>query len=361
MASKRESVFGTTPQDLKKINDNFESLWYKVNGDLSFEDTNSDLANKISTQWIPVQGEGNLDSTHPLYIRFYIPPNVSNIKTAKFSIVTSRYRMDSENTDSPTQTIVGAVTMSTEQTIATASASLENTTVYANASSSSVPLSVGATSGGGGSNNETHPVEYWGTAESSTPAPTEVMAYTDALEFDPLGYYYVGINYDTACVRANRTNEGVYSTPGNLIPLVDLVMLQHTHRVNLPNHTHTVSASLGSHSHSIAIDIAPHTHTMTIAINPHTHQANFQIELPPHSHSLVEKIKDSITSPTGVNFKINNVAFGSVLSGDNQVLNDVDIASNVLVGQWNVIEISSTSVARVTMYGIIEMIQKYYK
>lgn len=48
MQYKRQRVFGTTPRDIKAINDNVESLWYKTFGNLSFADFEYQLQNKVN-------------------------------------------------------------------------------------------------------------------------------------------------------------------------------------------------------------------------------------------------------------------------------------------------------------------------
>ena len=80
MTYVREEVRGTTGQDIMKINENFMNIFEKVFGDINFSDTDTALQNSILTQYIPFQGDGNLDKTYPLYVRFYVPPNIKTIK-----------------------------------------------------------------------------------------------------------------------------------------------------------------------------------------------------------------------------------------------------------------------------------------
>ena len=91
----RQDINSTSPQDLLKINENFMNIFEKVFGDINFSDTAQELQTKIMTQYLSVQGEGNFDSSYPLEIRFFVPPNVKSIKSSSFNIVTGCYRFDS--------------------------------------------------------------------------------------------------------------------------------------------------------------------------------------------------------------------------------------------------------------------------
>ena len=98
MSYIRQDVRGTSGQDIAKINDNFMNIFEKVFGDINFSDADKSLQNNILTQWIPFQGEGNLDKNYPLHIRFYVPPNIKTIKSAKLNAFVENYRMDSDVT-----------------------------------------------------------------------------------------------------------------------------------------------------------------------------------------------------------------------------------------------------------------------
>ena len=49
------------------------------------------------------------------------------------------------------------------------------------------------------------------------------------------------------------------------------------------------------------------------------------------------------------------------MSGSNATQNDIDISEHIKVGQWNVIKVTSSTVARITLYGIIELSTRVYK
>ena len=43
----RQQINGITPQDIRKINDNTETIWEKVHGDGNFTDNDKDLGTTI--------------------------------------------------------------------------------------------------------------------------------------------------------------------------------------------------------------------------------------------------------------------------------------------------------------------------
>ena len=92
MTYVREEVRGTTGQDIMKFNENFMNIFEKVFGDINFSDTDTALQNSILTQYIPFQGDGNVDKTYPLYVRFYVPPNIKTIKGATLNAFVENYR-----------------------------------------------------------------------------------------------------------------------------------------------------------------------------------------------------------------------------------------------------------------------------
>ena len=95
----REQIHGTSGQDIMKINENFMSIFEKVFGDINFSDTDEALQKSILTQYIPFQGDGNLDKNYPLTIRFYVPPNVKKVNKASLNVFLENYRMDSDITE----------------------------------------------------------------------------------------------------------------------------------------------------------------------------------------------------------------------------------------------------------------------
>ena len=355
MAYIRQRISGTTPQDIKKMNDNIENLWFKTFGDITYDDVNSDMQNKVMTQWLPVQGEGNIDSSHPLYIRFFIPPNVRKIKTSNFNIITSRYRMDSDITNSqPSKVYESATTSSVYPETSRTSSTMNEVTRTSSSASSGV-----ASVGGGGSTSSsgggaTAYIEKWGTPPKLTNAPSTYIGLS-TVKPSQMGTYYATTNdtKDTmgVVVTQNNTNTGA------ITEIVDLHWLQHCHSV--PNHYHT----LPTHSHNISLQ--PHSHNITIpshyheTIFPsHSHTVDVELEIPEHAHNLNEGIKESAEEPKGIVIYINDNRCSDSLYGDNRTQNDIDITENLNIGAWNIIKVVSNNVSRVTIYGTIEMITK---
>ena len=305
MSLERKPVRGTTPQDIA----NMDSLWFKVFGNLSIGDVDQQFLDKLNTQYTPIQGEGNLDSTHPLYIRFYIPPNVKKLNKAPINIILSRYRMDSDVALGGGGVVGGEIAISTSSQNVTASLS----------------TSPQATS--------TYPVDKWGGR-----LPNGVDVYVDqplswfdsdeayssnGLQMegiDPNGDYVAG-------VPITRHNDGTLFS--------DLFMLGHIHKIVIPGHTHSFS------------------------IQPHSHSGVARFDIPEHLHNLNEGIKESSKSPSGVVVYINDKAVTNSLSGDGQTVTELDIVDNLIIGSWNVIKVVCTDVSRVTLYGIIELVNEF--
>ena len=79
----------------------------------------------------------------------------------------------------------------------------------------------------------------------------------------------------------------------------------------------------GTHSHGMS-----HTHSVTI---------------PSHSHSLSYGIYES-TAPAGVTVKVNGVTAGGPYNTNQD---NINIIANLVIGQWNTIELSSTRLGRI--------------
>lgn len=310
----REQVNGTSPQDIMKINENFESMWYKLHGDVDFEDTNKGLKNKIQTQYIPVQGEGNFDKNYPLYVRFYIPPNAKEIKSSSFNAICENYRMDSG--------------------VAEGGGGIENVDLNISMGNSSISCSVET------SEATTHPVWLWfgksGNIDNGLVPPLKSVG-----DYGQETYYWDDRGYYTKGTYANRDLR--YGLPLYLVDVnpngspreeavVDAMSLNHVHK--FPGHSHTFIQQ------------------------PHSHSGNGRLRLDPHTHPLKEGIKVSTTTPQNVVLHINNEPY-AVLDGSNTSANNVDITKHIKMGEWNVIKVTTSNLARITIYGTIELILKY--
>ena len=390
MAYMRRDVRGTTGQDIEKINSNFMDIFDKVFGNINFSDADTKLKNKILTQWIPIQGEGNLDSSNPLYIRFFVPPNTRTVVSTNFNVITEHYRMDSSitSTEESKQEVVSVASSVAPSQTKSSSISPETTktssiepdqTITATSSASGVSgisnANVGISSVGGGgvtSYGGGGAVEYvrkWGSPGYEVDAPTDYIYpnNTSMINSNLGGFITSNDNRLTygAVVPVGKMSNSVAPTY-----YVDLYSIQHSH--NVPSHTHDVPAhshsiTLQPHTHSVKMEghahdvtipshshdvtIPPHSHDLTIP--SHTHEVTGSVTIPAHSHTLNEGIKISATSPSNVKFHINDNVFAT-LQGNNSA-NNIDITDKIKIGEWNTIKITSSTVARATLYGTLEI------
>lgn len=351
----RENINGVTPQDLNKMNTNFMSIWKTLFGGLDFSDTNNELKKKIQTQQMPVQGESNFDMNFPAYIRFFVPTNTKEITSTSFNIICERYRMDSGVAMDGGSIIDAPIEMS----LASASTGI--------ASVSSPTVGVSSVGGGGStsaSNSELSTyVNYWGNWNPKEPddpsydviatvAPYKFYSDTNetgnnAGDFPISGYPPYGTaesdlanypHYFAAVYEDDRARHWL-----------DLATVQHKHII--PSHKHT----LPDHSHNVSLE--PHTHT--IELEPHTHEASAKISIPDHSHKLKEGIQISQSDALGVNVKLNGNVIATLDSASNSIKNNVDAKDFVKIGEWNTIECTTQNLARITIYGIIELVMNY--
>lgn len=229
-----ESIRGTTPQDIGKLNTILLKLQSKVFSKFSFKDFDYNTQKKISTQLLPASGVGNFVADKPYRIYFYIPKDRYKIVGGRFSFLGGRYRVD----------------VDTKQDGAISGGSLETT--Y----NGSGEIMTG--SGGGGT---------------------------------------VGVSNNT---------------------------------VTIANHRHDVS-------------IASHKHTGTINI-------------PAHKHELAKTISVEDTTPSSIVIKLNESVVTNLTSTAMEK-NDIDVSKLLKVG-WNTLECSTTTLARIYFYGIIELVIK---
>ena len=390
MAYMRRDVRGTTGQDIEKINSNFMDIFDKVFGNINFSDADTKLKNKILTQWIPIQGEGNLDSSNPLYIRFFVPPNTRSVVSTNFNVITEHYRMDSSitSTEESKQEVVSVASSVAPSETKSSTVSPETTktssvepsqTISATASASGVSgissanVAVSSIGGGGvtsyGGGGAVEYVRKWGSPGYEVDAPTDYIYpnNTGMINSNLGGFITSNDNRLTygAVVPSGKMSNSVAPTY-----YVDLYSIQHSH--NIPSHTHSIpehshSITLQPHTHSVTMEghahdvtipshshdvtIPPHSHDLTIP--SHTHEVTGSVTIPAHSHTLNEGIKISATSPSNVKFHINDSVFAT-LQGNNSA-NNIDITDKIKIGEWNTIKITSSTVARATLYGTLEI------
>lgn len=318
----REDIHGTTPQDINKINNNMMSIWNKVFGDVNFADADNDLKKRICTQYIQVQEGGNFDVNNSLWIRFYVPPDVKKVESTGFNFILERYKMDSGIT------MGGGGVQDVNLTIGMANSSI-TASVSAFANSSGVQRWAG----------------WYNDFSRGVNPPNDAFMNWTVGSTDPISDWT--INYDTGYAYYNGIDAPPYPTGWLGAPcsyvnsaddsqshwIVDLAMLNHYHDI--------------SHSHNFVQ-------------SPHTHSASASITLPPHSHDLKEAIQISSRTPDNVSIILNGVLINNTISEQAPTLNNVDRADLIHIGEWNTIEVTTSSVARISCYGTIKVIQNYF-
>ena len=393
MAYIRQEIRGTSGQDIAKMNDNFMGIYDKVFGNINYSDTDTDTKNKINTQWLPVQGEGNLDTSNPLYIRFFVPPNTKKVKSSNFNVITEHYRMDSSitSTEESKQEVVSVVSSVAPSETKSSTVSPETTktssvepsqTISATASASGVSgissanVAVSSVGGGGvtsyGGGGAVEYVRKWGSSEYEVQAPTDyIYPKMDGMINSNLGGFIT--SNDSRLTYGAVVPVGTMSGSTTPTYYVDLYSIQHSH--NIPSHTHSIpehshSITLQAHTHSVTMEghahnvtipshshdvtIPPHSHDLTIP--SHTHEVTGSVTIPAHSHTLNEGIKISATSPSNINFHINDTVFCTIQGSKSE--NNLDITDKIKIGEWNTIKVTSSTVARATLYGTLEIIIK---
>ena len=98
--------------------------------------------------------------------------------------------------------------------------------------------------------------------------------------------------------------------------------------------------------------------SVSVSVPPHSHTGEASVTIPEHTHELKEGIRVSTTAPGTTNVYVNDNKVCSVSSG-NATANNIDISQYVKVGEWNIIKVDTTNLARISVYGTIEAIMKY--
>ena len=98
--------------------------------------------------------------------------------------------------------------------------------------------------------------------------------------------------------------------------------------------------------------------SVSVSVPPHSHTGEASVDIPEHTHELKEGIRVSTTAPGTTNVYVNDNKVCSVSSG-NATANNIDISQYVNIGEWNIIKVDTTNLARISVYGTIEAIMKY--
>ena len=318
----RQQINGITPQDIRKINDNTESIWEKVHGDLNFVDNDNDVQAKIMTQYIPVQSEGNFDINFPLEVRFYVPPNVKKVKSTSFNINVENYRMDSDIAMNNAETVPVSVTSSVSTTSITAS--VENT-------------------------SQTSLVKTWGNYDVN-----DANSIVDVVEIGATKNLMFA-DYDNLPDETHYSQSDEYGTalPYTVFRAINQQLtnvLAPCYQIKEPSSGKTgwyVDLASLQHKHDIS-------HTHNFRQSPHNHSISASVTLPPHQHALREGIKVSTTPPNGIGVTLNGISVAN-MSYLNPSIVDLNVKDYVKIGDWNKITFTTSNLARIVFYGIIEL------
>lgn len=304
----REQINGNTPQDIMKVNENFEAIWYKLHGDVDFADTNRGLKNRIQTQYIPVQGEGNFDKNYPLYVRFYVPPNTKEIKSSSFNAICENYRMDS-----------------------------------------------GVAEGGGGVEDVELNISMGGSNATITSASTSSNYFGEEEIVDGVNC----IKSNSGRIARNINGGDIWQTQKDKGWYVPVMKPSYpTESLEFVEAFKDGYISLNDFYVRILTSKLQHSHNVSIAQSTHTHSGNGKLDLAPHTHQLKEGVKVSTNTPQNVVLHINDEPY-AILDGSNPNSNGVDITQYIKLGEWNVIKVTTSNLARITIYGTIELILNY--
>ena len=327
MAYVREQVCGTSGQDMAKINENFMNIWSKVFGDVDFADANKKLQDTILTQYIPFTDNGsNLDTDHPCYIRFYVPPTVKKVKDARLSCIIDKYRMDS------TTTMGGGKVENLDINISMSEGG--GGTFQTNSTSATCSVTTGTSSTSCGA---TSYVDAWGDSSFNMPAPNAPMSASAQYN----NHWYVGDGENLSIgfpIKVTMVN-------GNPIQVADAYFLQHRHTFNATVNIPPLSGTC----------IVP-GQTGSVVLAPHTHKAVCKLSLPDHEHKMKPGIYVADTLGN-TQFLINDNAV-CTLTASNSTKNDIDITKYIKIGQWNTIKCTVSGLSRVTIFGYVQAIMK---
>lgn len=277
---------------------------------------------------IPQHEADNVDSTHSLKMKFYVPEEAVDmgklqIKEAKVALTLEPFRAYSTGAASGGGHTSGASSAST-----TAGGGGQTTSAGGGQTTSS---GGGQTSSGGSSHS--HSVSGQ-TAQSAGDHYHWVGTYGgDAEPIYTEKYFLVRggdgqtkrINIWTTLTSGWRTKTAEGSHSHSVTGTTSASESSHTHTVS--DHTHSVS----DHTHSVS----DHTHGMQ-----HTHQISN------HTHNIVYGIYTS-TYPTNVYIKLNGAQIAGPFNADENIDITTEFLNQITTYGWNTLEFTSTQLGRI--------------
>lgn len=252
----------------------------------------------------------NVESGKPLVLSVFLPTETRQINRAILRFRRQAFRAYEKAAASGGATTSGASSTSTTASGgATTSGASSTSTTASGGGTTSGSSSISTTASGGDHRHQMF-YNYWSASQ-----PT---SWRELKACSSIGGGSVSIVVGTGSYNDLYT----YSADGD-----------HKHDMQ---HTHTVSA----HEHGMQ-----HTHT----IQTHTHGMEHTHTIPNHTHPLDFGIYTG-TSASNVTVKINGADRTSALGGGtgfNVDKDDLNITPYMQVGQWNVIELGSTTLGRI--------------
>ncbi|MDI6813426.1 MAG: phage tail protein [Desulfitobacteriaceae bacterium] len=239
----------------------------------------------------------NVDSTHPLVLNIYIPPETRAIRRALL-----RFRLQAF------------------RAYETGAASGGGSTVT---SVSGGGISTSTQSGGG--SYQSSEDDVWHLYGNEIPDIMTWEGSHDHGDTDSVGNHNHGIPDGTALMKADGGTVWFAASGG------------HYHGISYDGgHAHNLDAR---HYHHV--DIPSHSHNFSVP--SHVHDVN----IPNHSHGIVFGIYIG-SSPSAITVKINGVDRTPSLGGPfNTDQSNLNIKDYLVFGQWNTIELGSSSLGRI--------------
>ena len=240
-----------------------------------------------ATNLYSVQSYENADITHPLHLRFFLPPEIKYINHVYLNFKIKQYRAYTGQTPS--------------------------------GGGSTTPSGGGSTSGSGGSSTPTSGV----TADSYLEAHYFISGYNGAAQFSLKSHKH---SFSVPSVpHSGDTDAG----DGAAVSFLQITSVEykewpnknHTHTVTIPNHTH----STPNHTHSTP----NHTHTMTYQI----------YEASESSPSITVKVGEDGGSLTEIN--------DSPFTTDQTKLDITDLVQAIGTDKWIDIEFTPNQIRRI--------------
>jgi hypothetical protein len=303
--------------DIKNLNDMTRDIYNALFGNLDFKNLNGAVKEQLFTQQLNIDKEINIDKSFPANFRYPISADAKKIKSAKLSVIVSRYRMDSGVAKAPSQSIAiqGSAGLSTQNAGSNFSTTLSTKNWFAHSSNTTYVFEQPG--------QTVFDMDDVGPLNSINDDMGRKSSFYGWSQSTPDGDLYSPL---VCAVPVGYKPDG--SEPGTLYAFIDFAKLQHNHDFFFN----------WLHSHPITL-------SGTVA---------------GHEHPLDEGIHVSSTPPEDVKISVNGHDLEIVMNEANAVTNDIDIAQYLNIGQTNTITVTTSNLAHIEIYGIIELSMRIY-